>query len=89
MNQFLTSKSAKQSLLALQHSLARAEWEQARTGFLLALEGGLSTLAAHLRREGELGEQLPADTEELDAEYGYFDEGGDGDWQAEEDELDC
>jgi len=25
----------------------------------------------------------------LDAEYGYFDECGDGDWQAEEDELDC
>ena len=88
LSQFIDGKNAHRSLLALQQSLARADWDSARTGFLLALEGGLSTLAAELRREGMLGDQLEADANEFDDEYADIYE-GDGDWQDEEDELGC
>jgi hypothetical protein len=86
LSRFFDGAHAKRSLLALQQTLAQSDWESARASFLLALEGGLSTLATHLRREGELGEQLEADADEFDDEYATV-FNGDGDWQDEEDEL--
>jgi hypothetical protein len=89
LSKFIDGKNAHNSMLALQQSSARKEWEVACTRFLSALEGGLSSLAAQLRAEGELGEPLAsADADELDEEYADVWE-GDGDWPEEEEEQDC
>jgi hypothetical protein len=88
LGNFIDGQNAQSSLLALQHSLARKEWDATSARFLSALEGGLSSLATQLREDGELGEPLAlADADELDDEYAGVWE-GDGDWQ-EEEEQDC
>jgi len=86
LGQFIDGKNAQKSLPALQHSLARKEWDAARARFLSALEGGLSSLATQLRSDGELGESRAiADAEELDDEYANVWE-GDDDWQEDEEQ---
>ncbi len=90
LSNFIDGKNAHNSLLALQQSLARQDWDTTCNRFLVALEGGLSTLAAQLRADGELGEpRAIADADELDDEYVDVFEGEDS-WQEEEEEdLDC